>query len=98
MPACPAHQGLWCPQIFTEEEPDLEEVPKANKGAVYKKINWLRAGILSCDKLLTVSPNYATEISANPQGGAELDDVIRWVLLSLHTPCRAQSLSKMHLP
>ena len=67
----------WHLQIFTEEEPDLEEAPRATKGAVYKKINWLRAGILSCDKLLTVSPNYASEISANPQGGAELDDVIR---------------------
>ena len=44
---------------------------------MYAKINWLRAGILSADKILTVSPNYAREISANPQGGAELDDVIR---------------------
>jgi granule-bound starch synthase len=44
---------------------------------MYKKINWLRAGILSADKILTVSPNYAAEIAANPQLGVELDDVLR---------------------
>ena len=62
---------------------------------MYKKINWLRAGILSCDKLLTVSPNYATEISANPQGGAELDHVIRCVPSSPITPCRAGSQNSL---
>ena len=36
------------------------------------------AGILSADKILTVSPNYAAEIAANPQLGVELDEVLRW--------------------
>jgi granule-bound starch synthase len=46
-------------------------------GQTYKKINWLKGGILSADKLVTVSPNYATEISASPAGGVELDKYIR---------------------
>lgn len=37
----------------------------------------LQAGILACDKLLTVSPNYATEISSNAALGVELDTFIR---------------------
>ncbi len=36
-----------------------------------------QAGILSADKLLTVSPTYAEEMSENPSKGVELDDVIR---------------------
>lgn len=36
-----------------------------------------QAGILSTDKLLTVSPNYALEISADAAGGVELDGVIK---------------------
>ena len=35
-------------------------------GANFAKTNWLKAGILACDKLLTVSPNYATEIASGP--------------------------------
>ena len=48
-------------------------------GTNFNKINWLKAGILACDKLLTVSPNYATEISSGPQLGVELD---KWVRVS----------------
>jgi granule-bound starch synthase len=38
-----------------------------------------QAGILSADKVLTVSPNYASEISANSEKGVELDKFIRAV-------------------
>ncbi len=48
-------------------------------GTNFNKINWLKAGILACDKLLTVSPNYATEIASGPQLGVELD---KWVRVS----------------
>jgi hypothetical protein len=34
--------------------------PLQATGTSFKKVNWLKAGILACDKLLTVSPNYAT--------------------------------------
>ena len=64
--------------MFTEDEPDTEE-KGLGLGKRFGKINWLRAGILSADKVLTVSPNYAAEIAANPQMGVELDDVLRWV-------------------
>lgn len=47
------------------------------KGRKYKKVNWMKAAFLSADKLLTVSPTYATEIAANESQGVELDGVIR---------------------
>ena len=48
-------------------------------GKVYRKINWLKAGFLTADKILTVSPNYATEIMGGVDKGVELDDVVRSV-------------------
>lgn len=41
------------------------------------KINWLKAGFLGADKVVTVSPNYALELQSGPDKGVELDDVIR---------------------
>jgi granule-bound starch synthase len=67
--------------VFTEDEPDTDDKTKPPAGKTFKKVNWLRAGILSTDKVLTVSPNYAREIQANPQLGVELDDVLRCVRL-----------------
>lgn len=63
-------------------------------GRTYKKINWLRAGILTADKLVTVSPNYATEISANPAGGVELDAAIRCVVVGSFLEVRKCQSSK----
>ncbi|MDJ0731229.1 MAG: glycogen/starch synthase [Crocosphaera sp.] len=45
-------------------------------------INWLKAGFLHCDKALTVSPNFAKEVTSNPASGVELDDVARAVNLT----------------
>jgi glycogen synthase len=39
---------------------------------------FVQAGILTSDKLLTVSPNYAAEMASNSSKGVELDDIIRW--------------------
>ncbi|KXZ51655.1 hypothetical protein GPECTOR_11g109 [Gonium pectorale] len=64
-------------KVYTEATPMEEEEKPPLTGKTYKKINWLKAGILSADKLVTVSPNYATEISADPAGGVELDKAIR---------------------
>ena len=59
-----------------EGEPEeLEMAPV--RGVTYEKINWLKAGILSADKLLTVSPNYATEIAEDDEKGVELASVIK---------------------
>ncbi|KAM2647761.1 hypothetical protein TB1_000974 [Malus domestica] len=42
-----------------------------------RKINWMKAGILESDKLLTVSPCYAEELVSAVEKGVELDDIIR---------------------
>ncbi|KAI8475913.1 MAG: granule-bound starch synthase [Monoraphidium minutum] len=65
-------------RVFNEKEPlDEEEgAPLRGKGT-FPKLNWLQAGIKSADKVLTVSPNYASEISAGPDTGVELDGAIR---------------------
>ena len=37
----------------------------------------MRAGFLASDRNITVSPNYAREITTSPDRGVELDTVIR---------------------
>lgn len=44
-----------------------------------RTLTLLQAGILSADKVLTVSPNYAMEIGSGPDKGVELDRFIREV-------------------
>ena len=51
----------------------------APQGVKFDKLNWLQAGILTCDKVLTVSPNYAYEICRDVEMGVELDDKLRAV-------------------
>lgn len=45
----------------------------------FPKINWMKAGFLTADRLLTVSPNYAREVSSGPDKGVEMDHIIRQV-------------------
>ncbi|GAB4835056.1 hypothetical protein Ancab_033324 [Ancistrocladus abbreviatus] len=42
-----------------------------------RKINWMKAGILESDRVLTVSPHYAREICSCIAKGVELHDIIR---------------------
>nr|POE55720.1 granule-bound starch synthase 1, chloroplastic/amyloplastic [Quercus suber] len=42
-----------------------------------RKINWMKAGILESDKVLTVSPYYAQELVSGEDKGVELDNIIR---------------------
>lgn len=42
-----------------------------------RKINWLKAAILECHKLVTVSPYYAEEIVSGEDRGCELNNFIR---------------------
>lgn len=65
------------PKVFDEKSPADEKNPAVTSASSFRKINWLKAGILACDKLLTVSPNYATEIASGPQLGVELDKWVR---------------------
>eukprot|EP00899_Mesostigma_viride_P023902 jgi/Mesvir1/4697/Mv21592-RA.1 len=43
------------------------------------KINWLKAGFLESDVLLTVSPGYAHEVMSGPEMGIDLDAVLHQV-------------------
>ena len=65
-----------CCQVYTEDESE-EMAKRPPSGKRYEKINWLKAGIISADKLLTVSPNYATEIASDDEKGVELASVVR---------------------
>jgi granule-bound starch synthase len=41
-----------------------------------RKINWMKAALLESDIVLTVSPNYAKELTAGPDKGVELDTIV----------------------
>ncbi|GAX78592.1 hypothetical protein CEUSTIGMA_g6031.t1 [Chlamydomonas eustigma] len=60
------------PKVYTEEDPMEEDEAPLPKGGMFDKINWMKAGILSADKLITVSPNYATEIMSGADKGVEM--------------------------
>lgn len=42
-----------------------------------RKINWIKAGIIESDRVLTVSPYYAEELVSGPDKGVELDNILR---------------------
>lgn len=65
------------PKVYTEKDPLGEDESSKPSGKMFKKLNWLKAGIIAADKLITVSPNYATEISRDAAGGVEMDTFIR---------------------
>lgn len=48
-----------------------------NKPVKGRKINWMKAGILESDRVLTVSPYYAKELVSGIERGVELDNIIR---------------------
>lgn len=47
-----------------------------------RKINWMKAGILESDRVLTVSPHYAKELISGEEKGVELDNIIRKTSIS----------------
>ncbi|ONK64396.1 uncharacterized protein A4U43_C07F25410 [Asparagus officinalis] len=42
-----------------------------------RKINWMKAGIIESDRVVTVSPHYAQELISGEDKGVELDNIIR---------------------
>ena len=64
-------------QVYQEGELVDEDTLPVQPGNTYEKLNWLQAGVLTADKLLTVSPNYATEIAEDDEKGVELSEAIR---------------------
>ena len=66
-------------QVHQEGEVADEDSLPVLPGEQYRKLNWLQAGILAADKLLTVSPTYAVEIASDSQKGVELAAAVRCV-------------------
>lgn len=42
-----------------------------------RKVNWMKAGFLESDVVITVSPYYAEEITSDAAKGVELDNILR---------------------
>jgi len=65
-------------RIFSEVDPldDDRKSKEAIVGGSFAKVNWMKAGILSADKVLTVSPNYASEITSGAEKGVELHEFL----------------------
>ncbi|OVA04705.1 Glycosyl transferase [Macleaya cordata] len=62
------------PDSFRSSFDFIDGYEKPVKG---RKINWMKAGILESDKVLTVSPYYAEELASGEDKGVELDSIIR---------------------
>ncbi|RZC73870.1 hypothetical protein C5167_049350 [Papaver somniferum] len=62
------------PDSFRSSFDFIDGYEKPVKG---RKINWMKAGILEADKVVTVSPYYAEELASGPDKGVELDNIIR---------------------
>ncbi|XP_072986292.1 granule-bound starch synthase 1b, chloroplastic/amyloplastic-like [Typha latifolia] len=56
--------------------PSFDFIDGYDKPVKGRKINWMKAGILESDRVLTVSPYYAEELISGPDKGVELDTVL----------------------
>ncbi|KAG1359149.1 Granule-bound starch synthase 1, chloroplastic/amyloplastic [Cocos nucifera] len=62
------------PDNFKSSFDFIDGYDKPVKG---RKINWMKAGILESDRVVTVSPYYAQELLSGKEKGVELDNFIR---------------------
>nr|BAI44033.1 granule-bound starch synthase I [Amaranthus cruentus]BAJ09326.1 granule bound starch synthase I [Amaranthus caudatus]BAJ09327.1 granule bound starch synthase I [Amaranthus cruentus]BAJ09328.1 granule bound starch synthase I [Amaranthus hypochondriacus] len=67
------------PRLHLPEElrPVFEFMDGYDRPIKGRKINWMKAGILQSDRVVTVSPYYAQELISGVERGVELDDVVR---------------------
>ncbi|KAG1355314.1 Granule-bound starch synthase 1, chloroplastic/amyloplastic [Cocos nucifera] len=72
--AFPDFELLNLPDHFMPSFDFIDGYDKPVKG---RKINWMKAGILESDCILTVSPYYAAELLSGPAKGVELDGILR---------------------
>ncbi|XP_002974509.2 granule-bound starch synthase 1b, chloroplastic/amyloplastic [Selaginella moellendorffii] len=78
-----AYQGRFAYQDYDllnlpdEYEESFDFIDGYDKPVKGRKINWMKAGFLHSDIVLTVSPNYARELISGPEKGVELDDIGR---------------------
>lgn len=62
------------PEEFKGSFDFMDGYDKPVKG---RKINWIKAGFLESDVVITVSPHYAQEVTSDPAKGVELDNILR---------------------
>lgn len=62
------------PDSFKSSFDFIDGYEKPVKG---RKINWMKAGIIESDRVITVSPYYAQELILGDDKGVELDNIIR---------------------
>ncbi|QHN97299.1 Granule-bound starch synthase 1 [Arachis hypogaea] len=67
---------LGLPDEFRSSFDFMDGYDKPVKG---RKINWMKAGIIESDRVVTVSPYYAQELVSGEDRGVELDTIIRSV-------------------
>ncbi|GLJ54318.1 hypothetical protein SUGI_1165590 [Cryptomeria japonica] len=78
-----AYQGRFAASEFSllnlpeELKSSFDFMDGYNKPVKGRKINWMKAGILESDRVLTVSPYYAKELISGEDRGVELDNTIR---------------------
>ncbi|THU63785.1 hypothetical protein C4D60_Mb01t19500 [Musa balbisiana] len=61
------------PDQFKSSFDFIDGYDKPVKG---RKINWMKAGILESDRVVTVSPYYAQELVSGEEKGVELDNIL----------------------
>ncbi|XP_010529676.1 PREDICTED: granule-bound starch synthase 1, chloroplastic/amyloplastic [Tarenaya hassleriana] len=62
------------PDVFKSSLDFMDGYDKPVKG---RKINWMKAGILESNRVLTVSPHYAQELVSGVERGVELHSYLR---------------------
>ncbi|KAH7560853.1 hypothetical protein JRO89_XS10G0126200 [Xanthoceras sorbifolium] len=78
-----AYQGRFAFTDFSllnlpdEFKGSFDFIDGSDKPVKGKKINWMKAGILESDRVVTVSPYYAQELISGIEKGVELDNIIR---------------------
>lgn len=68
---------LWYRKLSFAKIRQVFKCCRYNKPIKGKKINWMKAGILESDRVMTVSPHYAQELVSGEDKGVELDNIIR---------------------
>ena len=64
-------------KMYDERSPKKDgEVDSSPKGKKFKKDNWMKAAFINSDRNITVSMNYAKEISGSASKGVELNTII----------------------
>ena len=63
-------------KMYDERNPQKEGQKDAPSAGKFRKDNWMKAAFINSDKNITVSMNYAKEISGSASKGVELNTVI----------------------